>query len=205
MEYKEKISNYYTSEHQKNQQKIKYGILCVIGIPLIFLILMFTMKSSKLVYLVLWIAALFLISAYLISVEYKDYLLQKQFNALIGEDATQPLIELPNIMELVGLEDIEKPEQEIEIAEQEIKTAKQNIKKSMQEIEKLNQDIEIPRQDIEMPRQDIETTNSDIEKSKQDSRTADLEKEIQMLQEIARLRTQLGMGDYSNLYKDHSK
>jgi hypothetical protein len=38
---------------------------------------MFTMESSKYVFLVLWVASLFVISAYLIYVEYADYKVQE--------------------------------------------------------------------------------------------------------------------------------
>lgn len=201
MDYKEKISQYYTSEHQKSQQKIKYGIICIIAIPLIFLILMFTMKSSKLVYLVLWIAALFIISTYLISVEYKDYTMQKQLKAFIGEDINQPLIELPDIIELAGLEDnkISKKDDKI------LKKDKKRLKQGNNMLEKKQEEINIytSKKPSEIQKEYENISQKEYEKTGQKNRTADLEKEIQMLREIAQLRTQLGMGDYSSLYKDH--
>lgn len=194
MDYKEKISEYYTSEHQKSQQKIKYGIICIIAIPLIFLILMFTMKSSKLVYLILWIVALFIISAYLISVEYKDYTMQKQLKAFIGEDVNQPLIELTNMIELAHLENNQ-------LSKKSDKLLKKNNKIS----EKRQEEIEAyaVQKSSGIQKEYENVFQGEYEKIVQKDRTADLEKEIQMLREIAQLRTQLGMGDYSSLYKDH--
>ena len=67
-----RIMEYQNEEHLRNQKKIRWGIRCVILIPMIFLMLMFSMDSSKVVFLVLWIVSLFTISAYLIYVEYME-------------------------------------------------------------------------------------------------------------------------------------
>ena len=83
-----RIMDYQNKEHEKNQKKIRWGIRCVILIPLVFLMLTFSMDSSKVVFLVLWIVSLFTISAYLIYVEYMDYTLQMHLAELgIKEDA----------------------------------------------------------------------------------------------------------------------
>ena len=82
-----RIMEYQNEEHLRNQKKIRWGIRCVILIPMIFLMLMFSMDSSKVVFLVLWIVSLFTISAYLIYVEYMDYTLQERLTELgIKED-----------------------------------------------------------------------------------------------------------------------
>lgn len=57
-------------------------MICMIVIPLIFLMLMFTMNSSKIVYLVFWIISLFALCTYLIAVEYMDYNLQERMKEL---------------------------------------------------------------------------------------------------------------------------
>ena len=48
-----RIMEYQNEEHLRNQKKIRWGIRCVILIPMIFLMLMFSMDSSKVVFLVL--------------------------------------------------------------------------------------------------------------------------------------------------------
>ena len=84
-----RIMEYQNEEHLRNQKKIRWGIRCVILIPMIFLMLMFSMDSSKVVFLVLWIVSLFTISAYLIYVEYMDYTLQERLTELgIKEDSS---------------------------------------------------------------------------------------------------------------------
>ena len=73
----DQILEIWQAEHKKNQNRIKWGIRCVIIIPILFLILMFTMESSKYIYLTLWVVSMFLICAYLIYVEYADYKIQE--------------------------------------------------------------------------------------------------------------------------------
>ena len=91
-----RIMEYQKEEHLRNQKKIRWGIRCVILIPMIFLMLMFSMDSSKVVFLVLWIVSLFTISGYLIYVEYMDYTLQERLTELgIKEDGKIDTL-LPN-------------------------------------------------------------------------------------------------------------
>ena len=77
-----KMLEYYTESHRKNKKRIRVGMICMIVIPLIFLMLMFTMNSSKIVYLVFWIISLFALCTYLIAVEYMDYNLQERMKEL---------------------------------------------------------------------------------------------------------------------------
>ena len=91
-----RIMEYQNQEHLRNQKKIRWGIRCVILIPLIFLMLMFSMDSSMVVFLVLWIVSLITISGYLIYVEYMDYTLQERLTELgIKEDGKIDTL-LPN-------------------------------------------------------------------------------------------------------------
>ena len=107
-----KMLDYYTQSHRKNKKRIRAGMVCMIVIPLIFLMLMFTMNSSKIVYLVFWIISLFALCTYLIAVEYMDYNLQermkelgvtshKKKEAIIGPKVIGQDIE--NLKERIGL------------------------------------------------------------------------------------------------------
>ena len=107
-----KMLEYYTQSHRKNKKRIRVGMICMIVIPLIFLMLMFTMNSSKIVYLVFWIISLFTLCTYLIAVEYMDYNLQermkelgvtshKKKEAIIGPKVIGQDIE--NLKERIGL------------------------------------------------------------------------------------------------------
>ena len=99
----EKILEYQQEMHEKNQKRIKYGIRCVLIIPLIFMAVMFALDSNKVVFLVLWIVSLFAISIYLIMVEYSDYQAQMKLSELgiKKDDEIQGLITDPPVVEKV--------------------------------------------------------------------------------------------------------
>ncbi|MBO6215705.1 MAG: hypothetical protein J6N76_09310 [Lachnospiraceae bacterium] len=92
--YKEIYDNYIAYEaqsHEKNQKKIKVGLKVNILLPLVFLIISFLTKGSKLVFLILWIVSLFGISAYLIYIEYRDYRMQERLKLFAGEKGGEDL------------------------------------------------------------------------------------------------------------------
>ncbi len=89
----EMIRDYYEKEHKHNKDRIKYGIIAMIIIPIVFLILLFVVTSSKVVFLVMWIASLFIISGYLIAIEYKDYNMSENLKDIIGEENNDSLID----------------------------------------------------------------------------------------------------------------
>ena len=74
------IKDYYYREHKRNKDRIKYGIIAMLVIPIIFLTLLFVVNSSKVIFLVMWIASLFIISGYLIAIEYKDYIVGNEYD-----------------------------------------------------------------------------------------------------------------------------
>ncbi len=67
------VIEYEKEAHRKNQKRIAVGLKLIIIIPLIFLALLFFTGSSKVIFLILWIVSLFILAAYLITVEYMDY------------------------------------------------------------------------------------------------------------------------------------
>ncbi len=77
-----KVLAFRDSAHAENVRKLKAGIKCIFTVPAAFLILLFLTGSSKIIFLVLWIASLFIIAAYLIHVEYSDYKIQEMVNSL---------------------------------------------------------------------------------------------------------------------------
>lgn len=84
--------------HAENVKKLKAGIKCIFTVPACFLILLFLTGSSKIIFLVLWIASLFIIAAYLIHVEYSDYKVQEMVNSLQDtEDNIDGLIDINSI------------------------------------------------------------------------------------------------------------
>ena len=94
----EKVLEFRDKAHADNVRKIKAGIKCIFTVPACFLILLFFTGSSKIIFLVLWIARLFIIAAYLIHVEYSDYKIQEMVNSLQdSEDSIDSLIDIDSI------------------------------------------------------------------------------------------------------------
>lgn len=81
----EMVMDFEKKSHEKNQKRIRIGLRCLYIIPAIFLFLLMVMKSSKIIFLALWIISLFILAVYLIVVEYMDYNLQNHINKLEGK------------------------------------------------------------------------------------------------------------------------
>ncbi|MBR4708122.1 MAG: hypothetical protein IKP29_08710 [Pseudobutyrivibrio sp.] len=120
-----RFMSYQQELHEKNGKKIRVGLKVNIFLPLIFLILSFMTKSSKLVFLVLWIVSLFGISFYLLYIEFTDFKLQekmKEFGvvdeeeeqmALIGAEVQKSIEELKDIAKTEMMQDIRDLKKEI--------------------------------------------------------------------------------------------
>ena len=76
------IAAFGENMHTKNQHKKKICLRCMMIIPLVFMVLMFTMDTAKVVYLLLWVISLFIFCAYLIIIDYIDDKLARKLNDL---------------------------------------------------------------------------------------------------------------------------
>lgn len=76
------IKAFAENMHTKNQHKKKICLRCMMIIPLVFMVLMFTMDTAKVVYLLLWVISLFIFCAYLIIIDYIDDKLARKLNDL---------------------------------------------------------------------------------------------------------------------------
>ena len=111
IDYEEQLIKYYSAIHERNKKRIKAGMICMIIIPMFFMILMFAMNSSKIIYLVLWIVSLFALCVYLIAVEYMDYNLKEhikdigidehKLDEIIGPDVIKQ--DFDDVKERIGL------------------------------------------------------------------------------------------------------
>lgn len=75
--------------HRQNIKKTSTALKSLLIVPTLFLILLFLTNSSKTVFLVLWIASLFIISAILIIIEYQDYNLKKMISSVATEESSE--------------------------------------------------------------------------------------------------------------------
>lgn len=99
----EMIRLYYEKEHKRNKDRIKYGIIAMLIIPIIFLILLFVVNSSKVIFLVMWIASLFIISGYLIAIEYKDYNMTENLKGIIDNSDNDALIDTTKVIKDIAM------------------------------------------------------------------------------------------------------
>ena len=99
----EMIRLYYEKEHKRNKDRIKYGIIAMLIIPIIFLILLFVVNSSKVIFLVMWIASLFIISGYLIAIEYKDYNMSENLKGIIDNSDSDALIDTTKVIKDIAM------------------------------------------------------------------------------------------------------
>ncbi len=99
----EMIRLYYEKEHKRNKDRIKYGIIAMLIIPIIFLILLFVVNSSKVIFLVMWIASLFIISGYLIAIEYKDYNMTENLKGIIDNPDNDALIDTTKVIKDIAM------------------------------------------------------------------------------------------------------
>lgn len=75
--------------HTENQKRIRAGVQCLIWIPMIFLGLLFLTEGVKAIFLVLWIVSLFVISSYLIYIEYIDFQSQQRLHLYQNDETSK--------------------------------------------------------------------------------------------------------------------
>lgn len=93
----ERLMEQVTQQHKRNQQRIRKGLWSLPCVTVLFLLLVMLTDGSRNIYLLLWIASVFALAAYLISVEYADYEMQKKL-----ADVTQLEQELGGLMDGIG-------------------------------------------------------------------------------------------------------
>lgn len=85
--------------HNGNQRRIRKGMLSLLLVPLVFLVLLFLSKGSRVIFLLLWIVSMFGIAAYLIAVEYIDYEMQNKVKQITKKEVElDQLTPLPSAM-----------------------------------------------------------------------------------------------------------
>lgn len=72
------LLTYVEQLHQSNKRRIRRGLISLIALPVLLIVLLLMTDSSRVVFLIIWIIAMFLVAAYLISIEYLDDHIQKK-------------------------------------------------------------------------------------------------------------------------------
>lgn len=73
--------------HESNKKRIRMGLILLIVLPFILASIRWITDSDKVVFLIIWILLMFILSAYLISVEYIDSAIEKTLRDVTDSEA----------------------------------------------------------------------------------------------------------------------
>ena len=81
-----KLLMYAEQVHQNNKRRIKNGLISLIVIPFILVGILLLTDSSRIVFLIIWIACMFVVAAFLLYIAYSDWMLQSTINELSRDE-----------------------------------------------------------------------------------------------------------------------
>lgn len=93
-----KLLKSYASFRKSYNNLIKGGFLAIVIIPIIFLLLMFSLEA-KIVFLVLWIVSIIVCAVFIIVIEYTDYHYKKMLDIPSNIDINEYLKDKINELE----------------------------------------------------------------------------------------------------------
>ena len=112
--------------HQSNKKRIRRGIIILIILPFVLEFIRWMTDSDKVVFLIIWIIIMFVLSAYLISIEYLDYTVEETLRdvtdteADFGELLPRPELRRGDLHERIRARFAELREQRLEAEETRI-------------------------------------------------------------------------------------
>ena len=78
--------SYAEELHEKNRKRVKASGILMIVLPVFLGLIRWMTDSDKTVFLIIWVLCMFILSAYLVSIEYMDHVLYKKLSGLTGND-----------------------------------------------------------------------------------------------------------------------
>lgn len=81
-----KLLVYAEQVHQANKRRLRNGLISLLVIPIILTIAMLVTGSSRIVFLLIWLACMFIVAAFLIFIAYSDWQLQATINDLSRDE-----------------------------------------------------------------------------------------------------------------------
>ena len=81
-----KLLMYAEQVHQDNKRRIKNGLISLIVIPFVLVGILLLTDSSRIVFLIIWIACMFVVAAFLLYIAYSDWMLQATINELSRDE-----------------------------------------------------------------------------------------------------------------------
>lgn len=103
---------YAEQVHQGNKRRIRHGLVSLIVIPIVLMVVLLLTESSRIVFLLIWIACMFVVAAFLLYVAYSDWMLQTTINEL-SRDELGELDSLITVKQPRSLKLLKKLEEEV--------------------------------------------------------------------------------------------
>lgn len=73
--------------HESNKRRIRRGLIILVILPFVLEFIRWITDSDKVVFLIIWILIMFVLSAYLISIEYLDYSIEETLRDVTDTEA----------------------------------------------------------------------------------------------------------------------
>ncbi len=80
------LVSYADELHEKNRKRVRASGILMIILPVVLGLIRWLTDSDKTVFLIIWAFCMFVLSAYLVSIEYMDQKLYKRIIGLTGEE-----------------------------------------------------------------------------------------------------------------------
>lgn len=80
--------SYMNEFHEKNKRRIRASGIVLVLLPVVLGLIRWLTDSDKTVFLIIWVISMFILSVYLVSVDYYDHILYRRIRAMMddGED-----------------------------------------------------------------------------------------------------------------------
>ena len=83
------LSSYAKELHENNKKRIKISGIVLLLLPVVLGLIRWMTDSDKTVFLMIWVLCMFVLSVYLVSVEYLDHVLQKRINGMSNKKGSE--------------------------------------------------------------------------------------------------------------------
>lgn len=81
------LVSYINDLHEKNRKRVRASGIALVLLPVVLGLIRWLTDSDKTVFLILWVLCMFLLAAYLVSIEYYDHILCKRLESWTGQEA----------------------------------------------------------------------------------------------------------------------
>ena len=79
------LSEYVREFHEKNRKRLKASGIVLILLPVVLGLIRWLTDSDKIVFLFIWVICMFILAAYLVSVEYIDHRVREKWKEATDE------------------------------------------------------------------------------------------------------------------------